>query len=65
MGISKIPLYTMVGCYVVIRQIYLAIAYHFDHSIVVVYLGWPLTWVICAILLVVYFKKANWLAHHQ
>ena len=64
-GISKIPMYTMVGCYVVIRQIYLAIAYHFDHSIVVVYLGWPLTWVICAILLVVYFKKANWLAHHQ
>lgn len=64
-GISKIPMYTMVGCYVVIRQIYLAIAYHFVHSIVVVYLGWPLTWVICAILLVVYFKKANWLAHHQ
>ncbi len=60
-GLTKVPMYFMILCYVVIRQIYLYIFYHLTHSLVVVFLGWPITWAICAILLIVYYKKSHWL----
>ena len=47
-GKSKIPMYFMVGSFVVLRQIYLAAAVPRTHNLMVVMAGWPITWVICA-----------------
>lgn len=60
-GKSKIPMYFMVGSFVVLRQIYLAIAVPRVHQLEVVMAGWPITWVICAIGMLIYFVKVDWL----
>ena len=44
-----------------LRQIYLAIAVPRTNDLLVVIAGWPLTWVVCAIGMFCYYKKANWL----
>ncbi len=60
-GRSKVPMYFMVGSFVVLRQIYLSVAVPLTHSLKVVMAGWPITWVICAIGMVVYFFKVDWM----
>lgn len=60
-GLSKIPMYFMLGCFVVLRQIYLMIAVPMTNNLFVVLTGWPVTWVICAIGMLAYYLKADWL----
>ena len=60
-GLSKIPMYFMLGCFVVLRQIYLMIAVPLTNNLFVVMTGWPVTWVICAIGMLAYYLKADWL----
>lgn len=42
-GLSNIPMYFMVGTFVFLRQIYLAIAVPLTHNIGIVFAGWPVT----------------------
>ena len=60
-GKSSIPMFFMLGCFVVIRQIYLAITVPATHSLLVVMAGWPVTWALCAAGMTVYFFKADWM----
>lgn len=60
-GKSSVPMFFMVGCFVVIRQIYLAVTVPATHSLMVVMAGWPLTWVLCAVGMTVYFFRADWM----
>ena len=59
-GCSKVPMYFMLGCFVVLRQIYLMIAVPMTESLMVVMAGWPITWVICAIGMFLYYRKVDW-----
>lgn len=60
-GKSKIPMYFMVGSFVVLRQIYLAVAVPMTHDLMAVMAGWPVTWVVCAVGMLIYFLKVDWL----
>ena len=60
-GKSSIPMFFMLGCFVVIRQIYLAVTVPATHSLLVVMAGWPGTWALCAAGMTVYFFKADWM----
>ncbi len=60
-GKSSIPMYFMLASFVVLRQIYLAISVPRTHNLMVVMAGWPITWVICAIGMAIYFFKVDWL----
>ena len=62
-GLSNIPMYFMVGTFVFLRQIYLAIAVPLTHNIGIVFAGWPVTWVICMIGLLIYYFRVQWLDH--
>ena len=62
-GLSNIPMYFMVGTFVFLRQIYLAIAVPLTHNIGIVFAGWPVTWVICMIVLLIYYFRVHWLDH--
>ena len=64
-GKSQVPMYFMLGCFVVLRQIYLTIAVPMTHSLLVVMAGWPATWVVCAIGMALYFFHVNWLEDAQ
>lgn len=58
-GLSKIPMYFMLGCFVFIRQIYLTIAVPMTHSLMVVMAGWPMTWALCAVGMLLYYLKTD------
>lgn len=60
-GKSSIPMIFMLGTFVVIRQIYLAITVPATHSLMVVMAGWPITWALCAVGMAIYFFKADWM----
>lgn len=60
-GLSKVPMYFMVGSFVILRQIYLMITVPLTHNLAFVFAGWPVTWAICAIGLLIYYRRVNWL----
>ena len=64
-GKSSIPMFFMLSCFVVIRQIYLAITVPMTHNLLVVIAGWPLTWVLCAAGMTVYFFRADWMKNAE
>ena len=64
-GLSKIPMYFMLGSFVVLRQIYLMIAVPMTNDVNVVMAGWPITWIACAIGMAVYYFKTDWLKKNE
>lgn len=64
-GLSKVPMFFMLGCFVVLRQIYLIIAVPMTGSLSVVTAGWPITWVICAAGMLLYYVTADWLPEEK
>ena len=56
-GLSKVPMYFMVGSFVILRQIYLMITVPLTHNLAFVFAGWPVTWAICAIGLLIYYRR--------
>lgn len=60
-GKSSVPMYIMVFNFVILRQIYLAIITKITTSVYYVFMGWPVTWITCAIMFIIYYHKVNWL----
>ena len=54
-GLSKVPMYSMILCFVILRQVYLFVATQFSSELITVFLGWPLTWIVNAALLIGYY----------
>lgn len=64
-GKSSVPMYIMIFNFVVLRQIYLAIVTHITSEVYYVFMGWPVTWVTCAIMFIIYYHKVNWLPQEK
>lgn len=60
-GKSSVPMYIMVFNFVILRQIYLFFVTQMTNEVYYVFLGWPVTWITCAIMFIVYYHKVNWL----
>ena len=45
----------MILCFVILRQVYLFVATQFSSELITVFLGWPLTWIVNAALLMGYY----------
>ena len=55
------PLSYMVGCFVVLRHIYLMIASPMTGKLELVFAGSAITWVVFAAGMLAYYLKADWL----
>ncbi len=60
-GVANPPMLIMIFCYVIVRQIYLAIAVPITHNFTFVMAGFPATWALCALLLWLYYHRKTWL----
>lgn len=60
-GKSAIPMYIMIFSFVILRQIYLFIVTKFTESVGFIFFGWPVTWIICSLIFVIYYYKVNWI----
>lgn len=64
-GISIVPMLALVGNMCVLRIIWLTLAMPVFHSIVVVYLGYTLTWFGSGLTMLIYYYKSHWLERQQ
>ena len=62
-GETRVPMFIMLGSFVVFRQIYLFVTYKLIGTILPVALGYPMGWVLCSILIYLYYRKGNWEKH--
>ena len=60
-GLTKIPMYVMVVCWCICRIIWITVTVKLFNNIVFVFLGWPVTWVLSSAILIIYYKRSNWL----
>lgn len=60
-GKTSIPMIVLIGCWCVFRVIWVTITANVYHNIMFVYLGWPISWVLSTVILLIYYYKANWL----
>lgn len=59
-GDSTGPMVIMLSSFVVFRQIYLLIASYFFDSIYVTALAYPMGWLLCSLLVYIYYRRGKW-----
>ena len=59
-GVTKVPVLIMLSSFVVFRQIYLYVTYRLIGTILPVTLGYPMGWVLCSVLIYLYYRFGNW-----
>ena len=59
-GDAKAPMYIMLSSFVLFRQIYLFIASHLTTSIYPISIAYPAGWLVCSIIMLIYFNKSGW-----
>jgi len=63
-GDSKAPMFIMVGCFVVFRQIYLYIvANYLGNPMLGIVFGYPAGWLLCSLITFFYFRFSHWEKH--
>ena len=62
-GNTKIPMIIMMSCFIVFRQIYLFVVSRLINLPILIALGYPLGWLLCAIILSIYYKKVDISSH--
>ncbi|MBR5310189.1 MAG: MATE family efflux transporter [Oscillospiraceae bacterium] len=60
-GKAKMPMYTMLICWCLIRVTYITVAVRFFPVIETVYWAYPLTWSLSCIVFLAYYLKGDWL----
>lgn len=60
-GQTKVPMIIMIFSWCICRIAWITIMVTLFNDIQHVFMGWPITWVISAVLLIIYFKQSNWL----
>ena len=64
-GISMVPMLALVGNMCVLRVIWISLAMPVFHNIIVVFLGYSLTWLTSALTMVIYSHRSGWLERHR
>lgn len=59
-GCSLPPMIIMLSSFVAFRQIYLYVFSHLTHSFYVVALAYPMGWILCSTLLLIYYYRGGW-----
>lgn len=60
-GVATVPMYIMVGCWCFFRITWIVIAMYFLQDIIVVFLGYTLSWILSALIILRYYRKGTWL----
>ena len=64
-GLSRVPMFVMVGCWCVLRVIWIQIMVPLTQDIRVVFWSYPITWTVSVTILTIYFFKVDWLHKGQ
>ena len=64
-GLSRVPMFVMVGCWCVLRVIWIQVMVPLTQDIRVVFWSYPITWTFSVLILTIYFFKVDWLHKGQ
>jgi len=59
-GHAMVPMVIMFSIWCVLRVIYITVAMHISHTIVLLFLAYPITWSISSVLYYFYYRSGNW-----
>ena len=59
-GKSTVPMVVMLGCWCVLRSIYVTVILQFIHEFRMISWAYPLTWTVSCLLFVIYIFRLNW-----
>ena len=62
-GDTKAPMLIMMGSFIVFRQVYLFIASRLTDSVTWIALGYPFGWLVCSVLIYLYYRLSHWEKH--
>ena len=57
------PTIIMMASFIAFRQVYLFAVSHIHNTILLIALGYPLGWLLCSVILTVYYRRGIWLKH--
>lgn len=60
-GRAKVPMFTMLGCWCVLRVGYITVALTYVNRLETVSFAYPITWAASTVILLLYFFKGNWM----
>ena len=60
-GKAAVPMYTMLGCWCLLRVSYISVAMQFVNQLTTVSWAYPITWTCSSIIFLIYFLKADWM----
>ena len=64
-GLSRVPMFVMVGCWCVLRVLWIQIMVPLTQDIRFVFWSYPITWTVSVTILTIYFFKVDWLHKGQ
>ena len=59
-GRSKTPMFVMISTWCVFRVVFVEIIISITNNLSLVYVGYPLSWLVSSIVFAIYYKKINW-----
>ena len=64
-GRAKMPMYTMLVCWCVIRVTYITLALKVWPDIITIFWAYPITWCLSCVVFLLYYLKADWVHSFQ
>lgn len=64
-GKTKVPMFTMLACWCLIRITYITLMVRMIPRIEVIFWAYPLTWFLSSVVFLIYYKKADWMHHFE
>lgn len=60
-GRAKMPMFTMLGCWCILRVSYITVALRYWPEIQTIFWAYPLTWCVSCVVFLIYYLKVDWL----
>lgn len=60
-GKATVPMFTMLGCWCLIRVAYITVAVRYVNELTTVSRAYPITWTCSSVVFLIYFLKADWI----
>ncbi|MBE6990294.1 MAG: MATE family efflux transporter [Ruminococcaceae bacterium] len=59
-GRAQVPMYTMLGCWCLLRVAYITVALQYYRSVLVIFTAYPLTWLASCVVFAVFYFRIDW-----
>ncbi len=64
-GLTKVPMFVMIGCWCVLRMLWIIYVGRPTGNLQVVLAGYPITWLCSAVIMLIYIKKVDWIHYYE